>query len=347
MPKTDSVDDYLRAAPPAGQAAFADVRAIVRAVAPDAQERMSYGIPTFFVGGKRLVHVGLWKDHLALYPIPSGDDAFAAEIGPFVKGKGTLHFPYAGPSVTDVIARVVGGHFTRLGLDPRAVAPPTGGVAPASDPIRFNGIPEDAWAFYRELAQDNSKAWWEANKSRYAVSVREPLTHLVDLLADEFGEPSLFRPYRDVRFSKDKSPYKDHQGALVATCPGMGWYAQVSGTGLMVGGGFYAAAPDQLGRLRAAILDDARGGALQATVDRLGAAGFAVRGEQLKTRPRGVPADHPRLDLLRHTSLACFRDYGMAPWVSQAGLVDRVREDWRALRPLVEWLTTNVGAAAG
>ena len=83
--------------------------------------------------------------------------------------------------------------------------------------------------------------------------MREPLEGLLDALEDEFGSARLYRPNRDVRFSADKSPYKDHQGALATTAPGMGFYVQVSGDGLLTGGGFYPTGPDQLPRLRAAI----------------------------------------------------------------------------------------------
>ena len=84
------------------------------------------------------------------------------------------------------------------------------------------GIPLDALDFYEELGAENSRAWWQRNKDRYAASVRHPLEGLLDALEDEFGPAHVFRPNRDVRFSADKSPYKDHQGALVTTVPGMG-----------------------------------------------------------------------------------------------------------------------------
>ena len=80
---------------------------------------------------------------------------------------------------------------------------------------RFTGIPAEAFEFYDRLAVDNTRTWWQANRGDYERFVREPLTHLVDELADEFGTPKLFRPYRDARFSKDKTPIKDHQGAVV------------------------------------------------------------------------------------------------------------------------------------
>ena len=209
----------------------------------------------------------------------------------------------------------------------------------------FSGIPADALDFYEDLRAENTRTWWQANAERYAGSVREPMEHLLGALEDEFGSGRLYRPHRDVRFSADKSPYKDHHGALAPTVPGMGFYVQVSPEGLLTGGGFYPTGPDQLPRLRAAIDAPRSGQELQALVDALVDRGFEIRGETVATRPRGVPADHPRLELMRHKNLLASRTHGEPAWLSTPAVVDHVREDWRAVRPLVEWLTVNVGAS--
>jgi len=101
----------------------------------------------------------------------------------------------------------------------------------------FRGIPTGAFEFYDGLSANNTKAWWTEHKSQYDTLVKEPLEALLAELEGEFGTASMFRPYRDVRFSKDKSPYKDHQGGFVGAEDGMGWYVQVSAHGLMVAGG--------------------------------------------------------------------------------------------------------------
>lgn len=205
------------------------------------------------------------------------------------------------------------------------------------------GIPADAVAFFDELGRDNTKGWWQANKARWQASVREPMERLLDALEDEFGPAHLFRPYRDVRFSADKSPYKDHQGALVGTVAGMGWYVQVGADGIMTGGGYYPSGRDQLPRLRAAVDAPASGTELQRIVDDLERAGFEPRGAQVATRPRGVPADHPRLELMRYTSIVVVREHGEPAWMHTPEVVGRVADDWRTIRPFVEWLTHHVG----
>jgi len=217
--------------------------------------------------------------------------------------------------------------------------------SPSTASADVPGIPLDAVEFYRALGSSNTREWWAAHKERYAASVREPMSHLGDVLTEEFGEPRLFRPHRDVRFSKDKAPYKDHQGLFVPTSARMGWYVQVGADGLRTAGGFYASESDQVARFRASVLDDVVGARLVAIVDTLSDNGFEIGGDVLVTRPRGIPADHPRLGLLRHRTLTATRDHGVPHWLEADEVVDRVRGDWVELRPLIEWCDQYVGAS--
>lgn len=221
-------------------------------------------------------------------------------------------------------------------------SPPT--ASAELPPADVDGIPLDAVAFYRELAGANTREWWAANKDRYAANVEEPMAHLGDVLTEEFGEPKLFRPHRDVRFSKDKSPYKDHQGLFVPTSARMGWYVQVGADGLRTAGGFYASESDQVARYRDSVKDDVAGALLVRIVDTLSDSGFAIGGDVLATRPRGIREDHPRLELLRHRTLTASRDHGTPDWLESAEVHDRVRADWDAMRPLIEWCDQYVGA---
>ncbi|MGL4742833.1 MAG: DUF2461 domain-containing protein [Phycicoccus sp.] len=208
------------------------------------------------------------------------------------------------------------------------------------------GIPHDAVAFYAELtAGPGNREWWETNRERYHVSVREPMELLLDALEDEFGAGRVYRPYRDVRFTKDKSPYKNHQGALVEVDPGIGYYVQVDADGLLTGGGFYPDSAGALTRLRAAIDDDTTGETLRGIVAALTATGFVIGGARVATRPRGVPADHPRLELMRHKSLVVSRPHGEPEWLDAAEVVEQVRADWREVRALVAWLTEHTGGS--
>jgi uncharacterized protein (TIGR02453 family) len=204
-----------------------------------------------------------------------------------------------------------------------------------------HGLPGEAFEFYAELEADNSRAWWAQNRDRYEQHVRAPLAALLAALEPEFGAGHLYRPYRDIRFSKDKSPLKDHQGALVEVADAVGYYVQVSASGLMVAGGWHTPQGTQLARFREAIVAGA-GAQLRTQLDSLEAQGWQVDGRPLKTRPRGVDPQHPDLDLLRMRALTAGRTYPAEPWMGTAELVAVVRRDWRTLRPVIEWLAGKV-----
>ena len=205
--------------------------------------------------------------------------------------------------------------------------------------MSFTGFPVAALDFYDDLEVDNSKSFWEAHKSVYKDAVETPMKALTAELAPEFGDAKVFRPYRDVRFAKDKTPYKTHQGAFVGVAPATGWYVEISARGTRVGAGFYEAGGARLAAIRDAMADEKTGAALDRLLRKLEKDGFEIGGEQLKTSPRGYDADHPRIHLLRRKQLFVGRSYGFDDDAIDAGLVDRVRTDWRALRPLVSWLT--------
>src|SRR6266581_4863665 len=123
------------------------------------------------------------------------------------------------------------------------------------------GGPGEALEFYEGLEADNSRTYWTRHKALYDERVLGPMTELVADLAPEFGDAKIFRPYRDVSFSKDKSPYKTHIGALVGS-----GYIQLSARGLAAGDGMYGMAPDQLQRYRQAVAGDGAGQKLEAAI---------------------------------------------------------------------------------
>ncbi|MFF1817948.1 DUF2461 domain-containing protein [Kribbella sp. NPDC058245] len=205
----------------------------------------------------------------------------------------------------------------------------------------FTGFPAAALDFYDDLEMDNTKAYWTAHKHVYEESVRTPMAELLAELEAEFGKAKLFRPYRDVRFAKDKTPYKTHQGAFIDVAPATGWYVEVSAPGVRVAAGFYEANAERLGRVRTAIDEDRRGKQLEGLLADLTAAGWTVGGDRLKTSPRGFDADHPRIELLRHKSLTVTKSYGFEPIIHTPELAESIRADWQATQPLITWLTDN------
>src|ERR1700685_2145381 len=110
--------------------------------------------------------------------------------------------------------------------------------------MAFSGWPEEALDFYYGLAADNTKTYWTEHRAIYDEKILRPMADLAEELAEEFGEPKIFRPYRDVRFSRDKTPYKTHIGAVIG---GTG-YIQLSAEGLAAGAGLWQTSPEQPGR---------------------------------------------------------------------------------------------------
>jgi len=213
---------------------------------------------------------------------------------------------------------------------------------------RFTGFPQEAIAFYTALEADNSRTFWKANKPQYDSVVRAPMEALLAEVDAEFGPFHVFRPYVDVRFSKNKAPYKTHIGAYSESEGGAGFYVQLSASGLLVASGYYAMAPDQLDRFRRAVDDEARGAqiaALVAAASKRGAgAGFSIGAiSELKTAPRGYPKDHPRIELIRRKGLMGSRTWEPAGWLHTARALDRVVAAWRDFAPVNEWLDTHVG----
>lgn len=209
--------------------------------------------------------------------------------------------------------------------------------------MAFTGFPSDAFRFYEELAADNSRTFWQANKQRYQESVRGPLDELLVALGD-FGPFHVFRPYKDVRFSRDKVPYKDHQGAYGESEGGAGFYVQVSANGLMTGAGYYAMASDQLARFREALDSDVLGPEIEALSRAVVAKGLRLGAiGELKTAPRGYPKDHPRIEFLRRKGLMATRSWEPAAWMHTKAVVTRVRTSWEVCAEMNAWLDLHVG----
>ena len=205
--------------------------------------------------------------------------------------------------------------------------------------MAFHGWPAEALEFFDGLEADNSKTYWQAHKQDYETLVRGPMEALLAELAPEWGEGKIFRPYRDVRFSKDKSPYKTTIAAMV----GEG-YVQVSADGLAAGCGMWEMAADQLERYREAASEDASGAKLTALVVDARRAGLDVMSHgELKTAPRGYPKDHPRIELLRYKGLVTWRAWPAAAWLGTARAKDRVSGSFTASEPIRAWLNPHVG----
>jgi uncharacterized protein (TIGR02453 family) len=209
--------------------------------------------------------------------------------------------------------------------------------------MAFGGFGKGALAFYDDLEANNSREWWLANKRRYEDEVRRPMEQLLQDVSSEFGEAKLFRPNRDTRFSKDKSPYKTNIAAVIYLPKGGSVYVSLAAEGLHVGGGSYHLERPRLARLREAIDDDRTGEQIEKLVGDLRKAKADVTAhDAVKTAPRGYSPDHPRIDLLRLGGLAAMFAHKPAAWLHTAKAKDKVVDGWHKLQPLNDWLGENL-----
>jgi uncharacterized protein (TIGR02453 family) len=206
--------------------------------------------------------------------------------------------------------------------------------------MAFRGWPTEALDFYEGLEADNSKTYWTSHRSVYDGQVLAPMVELLDSLEPEFGTGKIFRPYRDVRFSADKTPYKTAIGATLE----LGGYIQLSAKGLAAGAGRYRMSPRQLDDYRRAVAGDASGRELVRVVEALAQQKIDVTGhDTLRTVPRGFPRDHPRADLLRHKGLIAWKEWPAGAWLGRPAARTRVVDFLRASRILTGWLDRYVG----
>lgn len=204
----------------------------------------------------------------------------------------------------------------------------------------FAGFGPRAFAWFAGLEQENTREHFAATRPVYDEDVRGAFTALLDELAPGFGdEVKVMRQHRDLRFSRDKTPYKTRTYGHI----GGEFYAELSARGLYAGTGYYVMDAEQLERFRGAVAGDS-GAELERLVAATEADGLDVEGWELKTAPRGWPRDHPRIALLRRKSLIAGRR--LAPGddgIGRDAALQHVAGTWRAAAPLVAWLDAHVG----
>jgi len=229
---------------------------------------------------------------------------------------------------------------------------------------QFRGFRPAAFTFLRSLARNNNKTWFEAHREQYETEVRQPMRTLVDELdailgaiAPEFrgdAKRSVFRIYRDVRFSADKSPYKTNaacwlfhrdagHGVGREAHGGAGFYFQIEPGRCFAGGGVWMPPKPALDRIRQAIDDDHRPLTAVLRAPRLRRRFGGLDDEAVLARvPRGFAPDHPAADLLRHKSFIVGRTIPDRQTNSRA-LLTILKKDIEIMLPLVRWLNSALG----
>ncbi len=221
----------------------------------------------------------------------------------------------------------------------------------------FQGFADEDGRFFKRLAKNMERPWFLAHKAEYEQGWAEPMKALLETVREkvdplyercDLAEPKVFRLHRDVRFSKDKTPYKTSvsgllgvaRSAKVTEAPAA-LYLQL-GTETIVASGLYAMEPTSLTRYRAAVADDRKGTELSKLLAALARAGFDVESHgvpPLKKVPKGFDAAHPRAALLQRKGLIVSYPAPPKALLTSPKLVKWLVEHMKKTVPLVEWLT--------
>jgi uncharacterized protein (TIGR02453 family) len=219
----------------------------------------------------------------------------------------------------------------------------------------FEGFADKDGKFFKALAKHNERGWFLAHKAEFDEGWNGPMKALLSDVREaidrayahcELDEPKVFRIFRDVRFSKDKSPYKTHIGGFIpvkrqqkATEVPMALYFQVGAKETFGAAGHYMMDPASLDRYRVAVADDKRGMAIGKILATLDKKGFeAGSHDTLKRVPKGYERDHPRAEMLKRKGLVVSFPDLPAGILSTPKLTAWLTEQCKAAAPFVEWL---------
>jgi len=203
----------------------------------------------------------------------------------------------------------------------------------------FTGFPPEAFTFFANLAKHNDRDWFHAHKHVYEQACRDPMKALMAAIDPPFGAGWMSRINNDMRFNRDRAPYKTRIEAGVK-----GHYVSVGAQGMYVGTGIYKPEPAALRQLREAMAADASGRKLQTIVTALRRKGYTVSTHESSAGPpRGYPADHPRIELLKMKDIHAGRTFEPSV-LSSAKALAHVKKAMADLKPFREWVQRYVAA---
>lgn len=223
--------------------------------------------------------------------------------------------------------------------------------------MTFQGFGKDTVKFLRGLGKNNTKEWFDAHRDEYDTHYIAPAKAFVGAMsgplqkldpavqADPRVNKSIFRVNRDIRFSKDKTPYKDHLDCWFWNGDrktGSGFYFRLTAKEVLLGAGLHGLDKDGLAKFRAAVHDDARGAQLQKLISKCEKAGFMVEGAKYKRVPRGYDAEHPRAALLKHGSLGVMLKAKHPPELGDKSFVRWCAKHWKAMAPVHLWMAETL-----
>lgn len=225
---------------------------------------------------------------------------------------------------------------------------------------KFNGFPRECFEFYRRLTENNTKIWFAENRGDYERYVLEPARDFVvamgnllheiypDIKAIPKIDKSIFRIFRDVRFSKDKTPYKTHLGIWFWEGEGprmscSGFYFHIEDNNFLLGSGIYMFPKDIMSAYRDAVVDERYGPELAAAIEKVKNNGpYGISGSHYKKIPRGYDKDHQYADLLLKNGLTAYIEEPIPDVLYTPDILDYCLQKYKDMAPVHEWLRALV-----
>jgi len=218
----------------------------------------------------------------------------------------------------------------------------------------FSGFPEQSIKFLAGLAENNRKAWFEAHRSEYDRFILEPARDFTEAIGERLtaiapgiiAEPrvngSIFRIYRDTRFSRDKTPYKTHLGIFLWEGEGpklecSGFYFHLEPPRLLLGGGIHIFSKPLLDEFRKSVVHPVYGPDLEEAVQSV-SVHLGIGGRHYKKIPRGYDPEHPLAELLLHNGLTAWTEGPVPEALYGPEIIDHCFDVFRKMVPLHEWL---------
>jgi uncharacterized protein (TIGR02453 family) len=215
--------------------------------------------------------------------------------------------------------------------------------------MTFPGFPPQAMDFLRDLRANNERVWFAAHKQVYENAIQGPTSAFVDAITPELEAltgasvtAKVFRLHRDIRFSKDKSPYNAHLHIGFHNGERGGLYFGLEPERLHLGAGAFMFEGPALDHYRAAAADDRDGRKLADLLASLAADGYRIDPPALKRVPAPYPPDHPRGDLLRRKGVTAWREVSDRCVIEGPALLDATLAAFQRLAPLNAWIAAVI-----
>ncbi|NQU67524.1 MAG: DUF2461 domain-containing protein [Candidatus Marinimicrobia bacterium] len=227
---------------------------------------------------------------------------------------------------------------------------------------KFTGFKQETLHFYSKLSQNNNRDWFQSHQDIYRKFVLNPAQQFVIELGQRLasfspevvfdlrlnGSGSIFRINRDIRFSKDKSPYKTFLGILFWSNFGRktgspGYYFHLEPEGLFLYSGIHGFTKIQRDKFRSAVTDKTSGTELVHAVNQISKSGeYSIGGKNLKRFPPGYPNDQPSSEYLLFTGLHAGINTGIPKEFESSDLIDFCFRHFQAMSPIYDWLESNI-----